>query len=198
MIHVIGESHAESFNGHTTYFVTHVIPSVTAYNLVEEHSTSDSRRKVKEVVNRIHPNETLLFVFGEIDCRVHIFNKYMQNECTIPLSQYISDTVKRYMQFLKELDRKIIVANIPPAGYELNVMNFPFFGSPKDRALISKTYNLMLKQKCDTEDIPFIDIFDKVVLPNGLANPEYLRDQVHFNHKAIELMQDELRRMKLI
>ena len=197
MIHIIGDSHAESFRGHIDVSI-HVIGRATAHNLIKDNSTTNSKHKTLALMNIIPKRDVVAFVLGEIDCRVHIYQKYMEKNQTITLEELIEKTVNRYISFLKQFkEHKIAVVTIPPAGYEGNAFRYPFFGSPKIRAYINKTYNEILIKICRTENISYVDIYDKIALPNGLAKPEYLRDQLHLNHRATRLIVEELKRLEL-
>ena len=197
MIHVIGESHAEIYRGVPKLFRSHVIPQATAHNLIEEHSTSDSNAKIKHILNVIPATAHIMFVMGEIDCRVRIYHRYIKEEKIKPLEHYIETTVDRYITYLKSLKRDVIVLTVPPAGY-YGAKEFPMYGSPETRAYVSKKFNEILLKRCEDEHITCIDIYDKVVLPNGLANPDYLKDHVHLNNKALQLIIEELKKKNLV
>ena len=197
MIHIIGESHAEIYRGVPKLFTTHVIPQATAHNLIEEHSTADSNAKIKHILKVIPPTAPVMFVMGEIDCRVRIYHRYIKEEKIKPLDHYIENTVDRYITYLQSLKREVIVLTVPPAGY-YGAKEFPMYGSPEIRAYVSKKFNEVLLKRCEEGNIAYIDVYDKVVLPNGLANPSYLKDHVHFNNNAIQLIIEELKKKNLV
>jgi lysophospholipase L1-like esterase len=198
MIHVIGDSHSESFRGYPG-FTVHFLGSATAHNLIKDNSITHSKQKTLAVMSKIPNNEVVLFVLGEIDCRLHIYQKYMDTNEAVPIEKLISTTVERYIGFLKQFkDHRVVVSTIPPAGYEEKRYEYPFYGSPKIRGYINKTFNEALREECSKAGTPCVDIYDKVVREDGLAKQEYLRDQVHFNYKAIALIVEELRRQKLM
>jgi len=192
VICVVGDSHAESFRG-VKGISTHIIGRATAYNLIKDNSTSKSKQKTAQLMKNIHDGSYALFTLGEIDCRVHIYHKYMSDGEVKPIEQYIQDTVDRYIEALKQYKGRIIVCTIPPAGYEGNSFKYPFYGTPEIRGYINKTFNIKLVEACKRNDIPYVDVFDKVVLPNNLAKKEYLKDEIHFNNKAISLILEELK-----
>ena len=193
MIHVIGESHAEEYRNYP-YFRVYIVPLATAHNLIEEKSTSESSQKIKQILKGIPEKDYIMFVLGEIDCRVHIYQIYEKEGETKPLETYIENTVNRYITYIKTLNRNVILQTVPPAGY-YDPNTYPFYGSAKDRAYINKTFNELLSKRCESENIPCVDIYDKVALPNGMANPEYLKDHVHLNLKATNLIVKRLREM---
>jgi len=198
MIHVIGDSHSQSFGGYPG-FTVHCIGSATAHNLMKDNSATQSRQKIITLMSIIPKNAVTLFVLGEIDCRIHIYQKYMENNEATPIEKLISTTVERYIGFLKQFkEHRRTTSTIPPAGYQGNIYSYPFYASPKIRGYINKTYNELLREECSRVNISCIDIYDKVVGEDGLAKQEYLRDQVHFNHKAIALIVEELKRQKLM
>ena len=197
MIHVIGESHAEIYGGFPNLFKSYIIPQATTHNLIEEHSTSNSNAKIKNILNMIPATDPIMFVVGEIDCRLRIYHRYIKEEKIKPLEQYIENTVDRYITYLLSLKREVAVLTVPPAGY-YGAKEYPMYGSPEIRAYVSKTFNEVLLKRCGDEHITFIDIYDKIVLPNGLANPDYLKDHVHLNNKALQLIIVELKKKNLI
>ena len=192
LIHVIGDSHAESFKGQREVRV-HVIGRATAYNLIKDNSTTNSKQKTLNVMSKIPKGDTVAFVLGEIDCRVHIYQKYLVKDKIISLETLIDNTINRYISFLTQFkEHRIVAVTIPPAGYEGNEFKYPFYGSPEIRAYINQTYNEKLIEACKKEKLSYVDIYDKIVLPNGLANTRYLRDKIHLNHSAIRLIITEL------
>ena len=192
MIHVFGDSHADGFNGHSGY-VAHIVGRCTAYNLINPNSTTQGGVKIGNIVSKLDAKHYLLFVFGEIDCRVHIYQKYMEHNQEHPLTKYITDTVTRYLDYVEQYKPRVIIGNIPPAGYEGNAFNYPFYGDPNIRAYINYKYNESLEKECNRRDIPFVSIYHETVLSDGLADKRYLRDSIHYNNKAVKLFTTKLR-----
>lgn len=192
MIHVFGDSHAEGFKGLPQYTV-HTIGRCTAYNLINPESTTQGGVKIKNIISKLDPKHWLLFIFGEIDCRVHIYQKYMEEEQGKPIQWYINETVNRYLDYVEQYKPRAIICTIPPAGYEGNVFKYPFYGSPRIRAYINYVYNKSLKREARKRDIPCVDVYTETVLVNGLADKKYLRDSIHYNHKAIKMIDMKLR-----
>ena len=72
IITVIGDSHSLLFQN--PLFKIKYIGPATAFKLGYKDSTTQSRKKIIKILNGISPSSTVLLVFGEIDCRLHIYN----------------------------------------------------------------------------------------------------------------------------
>lgn len=88
--------------------------SPTAWKLVEEGSNSLGRERLFSALRLLKPSQEMLLCYGEIDARAHLPRKYQQG---IPLEKCVADTVGRYAQVLKEMERfrgRVYVHGLPP------------------------------------------------------------------------------------
>lgn len=198
MIHVFGDSHSGSFHSCKGYIV-HTIGRCTAHNLICPSSSTQGKAKIDAILKTLPVDSKALFVFGEIDCRIHIYNKHMVDGAKYPLRHYIHWTVERYGQFLHYIKQcypvQVSVMAVPPANYEANEFHYPYYAPPHKRTYIYKTFNETLKRKCVNLDLPFIDVNSHVTLSNGFTDRRYMRDDVHLSHRAIPLVTAELQRL---
>jgi len=104
VLHVFGDSHSNLFFCHKNFLVHNVGPA-TAYNLINDSSSTKAKITIFKELNHIHFHEPILFIFGEIDCRIHIYNKYIINKSK-NLDYFIKVVVKRYISFLKDIQQK--------------------------------------------------------------------------------------------
>lgn len=193
--HVIGDSHTLCFQ-HESFIIHHIGPA-TAYRLNFEKSTIKSREKVLEIINKIYKNIpiNILFVFGELDTRIHI-NK-ISNEKNISKSLVIDETIKSYMNFLKFIKKEfplisVYVFNILPQGEEGNRYKFPFYANRQTRSKIAEEMNKKLKKSSSENKFKYIYIYDKLIDKDGNRIKKYVFDEVHFNRKIMPFVIDSL------
>jgi hypothetical protein len=74
-IYVIGDSHIGIFTRSSLFMVFHIGPA-TAYNLIKETSTIGSNEKIQKIISLMKKGDILIPVFGEIDCRIHIYYQF--------------------------------------------------------------------------------------------------------------------------
>lgn len=68
MIHTIGNSHLRMFSDNKQ-FELHTLGAATAHNLNKLKSTTDSNRKLFDIINNINrEHDSVILVLGEIDC----------------------------------------------------------------------------------------------------------------------------------
>ena len=97
----------------------------------------------------VKENDTVIFSFGEIDCRCHV-GKYPNNEEVIEklVSGYltaVNDNVKRFSSL------KTRVYKIPPPAEKNTTKDnpdYPFVCSDEERKKYVTTFNGFLRKKC--------------------------------------------------
>lgn len=186
--HVIGDSHSLNFI-HDAFIIHHVGPA-TAYKLNFEKSTTNSRKKVINILNKIYKNKpiSVIFVFGELDARIHIYKIYKEKNININI--LIKKTIESYMDFLNLIKKRfplinIYIFNVLPQGEEENVYKFSYYASMDKRRDIAENMNRLLVEHTRLNNIKFIDIYSKLIDRNGKRKKEYIFDDVHFNRKII-------------
>lgn len=190
MIHIIGDSHSHVFRCNK-FFIVHHVGAATAHNLMKEKSTTNSNRKLFNIIKKIGRKDIVILVFGEIDCRLHIYYQYKKNNEKIAMEKLISETINNYgtvMERLKLIGVNFLVLNIPPAGKQNNVFGFPYYAPPQIRSQIHKKFNKQLEAFCDKNDIRFINFYSKVVDDNGFILKKFTSDGIHFNHKIVDFV----------
>lgn len=195
IFYVIGDSHALCFQ-HEKFIIKHIGPA-TAYKLIFDKTTSMGKEKIIKYINKIYKNKpiNIIFVFGELDVRIHI-NKITKQR-NMSIDKAIEQTVVSYMDFLKYLKNKyaklsIYVFNVLPQGEQENIYNYPFYASRKKRSKIAERVNDSLKKYTNSNNFSFIYIYDKLVDKYGNRKKEYIFDDVHFNRKIISYILDKI------
>lgn len=190
---VVGDSHTRVFRRTKEYTVYHIGPA-TIFHLLSPISSNHSRDKFLKVLEKYRKGDKLLLVFGEIDCRIHIFHQYKKHGEQKALSYFIDASIERYGQvlsFLKERKIDPIVYNVVPAVIQENIYNYPHYGSRPVRAAIIIEFNEKLRMLCDNNNVPFIDISSYVADENGFIKPEFQSpDNAHLNDRVTPLLVD--------
>ncbi len=177
----IGDSHVLRFKGHP-YFTNHYeLIGATAYNMNKE----DGKGRVKtfKLLEGVDKNSFILFTLGEIDCRVHLVNKYIEDGILA-----INECVDNYISFLNNVREKgfkdiIVFAPIASTPFDVPVGGYPTNGSVIDRNHITTLFNQRLKEKCDSMGFVCIDInkylYESPYLPSKL----YYADKIHLKER---------------
>lgn len=196
LIHVIGDSHGKVYRW-KLLFIVHHLGAATAHNLAKESSTTGSNRKLFNIIDRIDRRDIVLLVFGEIDCRIHIYNQYKKNGENRAMTEFIDDTVSCYGAVLEKLrDRGVnfAVQGVPPATRVRNEYRYPFYATPEIHCQISAMFNERLKAACEKNGYPFIDVCSRSADEDGFMSKEYAADEIHLNGRIVNFVRADLRR----
>jgi hypothetical protein len=193
----VGDSHSlRCFEDHphiadsTTLFGYNKLDGKTAFNLIRHEKQV---RKIRQSLRDKH----LIFVFGEVDVRIHI--KYKAVQTNTPPEVLIRNTADRYTDYVRGLrDRgySIHVFNVVPTGnfstpealrWRKNLC-YPFLASREERTRYTEEMNSRLQEFCAGKDIPFIDIYRHLVDQNGRRKKELIYDFSHLNSKTADLV----------
>ena len=195
LIHVIGDSHVAPFRG-SMPFLAHHLGAATAYNLIKKDSSTRSNEKLFQIIGKLGKKDMAMLLFGEIDCRIHIYYQHKKSNGKHSVGELIDRTISNYGEVMAQLKQRGVnfcVHSISPATEVGNEYKYPFYGTPEIRSEINRTFNEKLKSFCDKNGYPFIDIYDRVADKNGLMLREYAGDDIHLNKKAVKLARAELR-----
>ncbi len=196
LVHVIGDSHAKVFRWRRP-FIVHPIGAATAHNLPKTGSTTSSNRKLFDAVSRIGPGDVAVLVFGEIDCRIHIYYQFKKNGERTSIGELIDDTVANYglvMDRLAGLGVRFAVHGVPPATRVRNQYRYPFYAPPEVHCRINALFNERLKALCDRKGYPYIDVHSRFADDDGFVLQEYAADEIHLNGRTVDHVRKELRR----
>ncbi len=198
MIHCIGDSPVYVFTGVDTIggndilldFKTYRLGPHTAYNAITKWDIIESFLK-----NSVKPSDSVMFCFGEIDCRVHL---QKQSELQKrPLEDVVSECVQRYFAVFekaKHYGHQLLAWNVPASSLNnVGYGEYSTYGNCKQRNEVISLFNKHLKRLCEKNGVIFISIFDKLVDDDGLTNPLYYMDSIHLSQRAMPLIQEVLR-----
>lgn len=191
IILVVGDSHTQAFK-YRYPFIVHHLGAATAYNLDKQNSTTSSREQLEVIISSIDPSrESILLVFGEIDCRIHIYNHYRILHKDVSIASLVKKTIKRYgsaMAKLKSKNIKFYVLSVAPAGSQSNVYNYKYYATFKQRAIIHKLFNAELQKYCHLHNYPYLDLYKEIVDDQGGIKSKYLLDELHINTKSVDIV----------
>ncbi len=190
MIHCIGDSHASVYSGQVEmqpiYPESHncIIPNIKSYRIgpATAYQLHTKMYIINHIIaNYVKENDFIMFLFGEVDCRVHLPKHKNVNEC-----------VTRYFNVINNY-KNIIVCGPIASSPDNRACEIPHIGTCIERNEITKEFNSLLKEICDNHNIPFITVLDEMLLDDGNTNPDYLADQLHASIKIIPLVQEKLK-----
>jgi len=143
-------------------------------------------------MTRIQEGETIVFCFGEIDCRCHVHKHITES---LSYTDIIDRIVNNYFDAIDLniiesgfTNLKVCVYNVvPPIEREKTVFenpDFPFLGSDNERKMYVLYFNAKLKEKCSEKGYIFVDIFDKYATEDGFMNTNLSDGNVHILDKT--------------
>lgn len=195
LIYVIGDSHAAIFKNKKLFIARH-IGAATMHNLAKENSSTKSGEKLFDIIGKINPKkDVVMLVFGEIDCRIHIYYQYEKQQRKFTIEELIDKTIANYggvLEKIRHMGIRFCVYGVPAAGAQENYYKYPFYGTPQIRSYITKEFNHRLKKFCQENGYAFIDIYPKVSDANGFLLKEFSADEVHLNDKVIGFVRKEI------
>jgi len=129
--------------------------------------------------------DTLIWSFGEIDCRCHVYKHV--NESTTYQS-IIDKMIDNYFEAIKlnlnKLSiklREVCVYNVVPPSRESDCpgIDTPYVGTDEERKLAYLYFNKILDKKCKENGYTFIDVYNKYVDEGGFLIRELSDGWVH-------------------
>lgn len=195
-VHVIGDSHTGVFRRQKP-FIVHWLGPATAYNLGSPGSTTRSYKKLRRILDHlVVEGDMVLMVFGEVDCRIHIYDEYVESGGRLSLEEVVDKTVYSYGEVLGELDGMGIdfhVASVTPGGTEGNVFGVRNYPPPDMRPVINRVFNERLGLYCREHGYSFFNVYPVVVDGEGFIKPEFRsKDGTHLNRKSVGLFRKTL------
>ena len=212
---VIGDSHSWAFAGvssHPKFFeygepvvsrnrvfqVNHMGPWL-AWALGEEAraqeviDTIQCRIDCRLEGSDVSSFEYIVLSFGEIDCRCHVVPRIAEkSNCLSSLDELsVGESILgRYTQFAAKLrgrfDIPVILHSAPlPTGGPIYNPEFPARGSFKDRFVIGRAFNDLMKLYCKRLGLGFIDI-TKDLLKGHRTRVSLYADNIHLDGVKVE------------
>jgi hypothetical protein len=177
-IHTVGDSH--SYNGWSGIIPHHVGPVLC-------YSFGKKRLELFDIRSfGMSDGDTLVFSFGEIDCRCHVY-KHLTETVTydVVIDEIINnyfETIKLHVNAAQIHFKNICVYNIPPPIERHNTWEnpeYPYLGTDEERKQYALYFNAKLKEKCIENGYVFFDVYDKYADENGYLIKALSDDNVH-------------------
>ena len=177
-IYTIGDSH--SFSGWPQGTNTNHIGPALCYNFGRENLKKCDIRNIN-----LKDGDSVIFCFGEIDCRCHVYkhvDEYTSYESVI------DDIVDSYMAAINinlaviQTKIKACVYNVVPPVRKSNTgenPEYPFLGTDEERKSYVLHFNKRLKSKCEEHGFIFFDIYDFYTDENGFLRKDMSDGSVH-------------------
>lgn len=144
------------------------------------------------------PYSVFIFVYGEIDCRIHI---HKQKQLGRDEDEIINKLVDNYLNTIAgciTVFHSIIVSCVPPpiSKYMTRIQNHSELplGSDADRIRYTKKMNKALKTKCAEKNFFFLDFYDYYSDGIGCLKYDLSDTNCHIdkNSKVLEVLNDLL------
>lgn len=202
MVYCIGDSHVTLFSGNNKIlpewpaghkdnvplFSTYFVGPRLAYNISTEKSIG--RRKIDSIISKIPKNSYIMFVFGEIDCRVHLIREAKKQKRNI--NEVVCECVDRYFILIKDFAQKgyspIVWCITPSTIFNLPNIELPTFRNWKERNNVTRIFNKQLNKLAKKQKYPVISIYNKLIDKNGRTNMNYFIDPIHLSTNALPLV----------
>jgi hypothetical protein len=197
MIHTFGDSHCGHMDGVNWRTIDIGIPIEThwigpktcaGFGINKLEMLDISKYGVKD-------GDTVVFSFGEVDCRAHI-HKNKNN-----FGKIIDKITENYLYAIKQNvdqfnDLKVIVMSIPPVARrdELNDNpEFPTLGTDKDRQMYVEYMNDNIRRLCGKFNYLYMDVYFCYMDEGGFLDPKLSDGNVHI--KDSKFMKEKLLRL---
>lgn len=185
-IHTIGDSHSSAGWKYCSNICSHHIGPVLAY------SFGIKKLKVCDIRNfNIKDDDTIIFCFGEIDCRCHII-KHVSIDNTykeiinLIINNYI-DAIKTNINTCEKKLKNVCIYNVPPTIPKHRLpnnhqANYPLLGTDEERKKYGLYFNECLKKKCKENNWIFFDIYYYYIDKNGFLEENHSDGNVHIKN----------------
>jgi len=186
-IHTFGDSHASIIHSgwkDCSNIKAHHLGPILCYSFGKENLNRCNIGKFD-----IKDNDSVVFCFGEIDCRCHI-HKHITNVKSYKM--IIDEIVHNYIHAIKinlkncEVKLKnICIYNVVPPVQKYNTIEnseYPYLGSDEERKNYVLYFNMCLKEKCEENNWIFFDVYNSYCDNNGYLSKKLSDRNVHIKN----------------
>lgn len=180
-IHTFGDSHSDyGWSG----VIKHHLGPLLCYTFGKE------KLSIFDIPNcNINHGDTVIFCFGEIDCRCHIYKhitdiKTYQDIIDNIIDNYF-ESIELNLIFLQIKLKNVCVYNVVPPIQKYNTLEnpeYPYLGSDEERKQYVLYFNKKLKEKCIENKYIFFDIYNNYIDENGFLRQELSDGNVHISN----------------
>jgi len=183
-IHTIGDSHSGYGWYGWTQIIQHHLGPVLCYSFGKEKLNRCDIRGFN-----IKDGDTIIFCFGEIDCRCHIHKHITE---TTTYQSIINNIIDNYFEaielnvFISQIKLKnVCVYNVVPPIQKYNISEnseYPHLGTDEERKQYILYFNKKIKEKCVEKKYIFFDVYDKYTDENGFLIKDLSDGGVHIGN----------------
>ena len=180
-IHTIGDSHSShGWSG----IVEHHIGPILCYSFGKEKLDRCDIRNFD-----IKDGDTIVFCFGEIDCRCHIHKHITE---AVSYQDIITEIVDNYFEaielnvYISQIKLKnVCVFNVVPTIQKYNTWEnpeHPFLGTDEERKQYALYFNKKIQEKCIEKEYIFFDVYNNYTDENGFLRKDLSDGNVHIGN----------------
>ena len=134
----------------------------------------------------VNEGDTVIFCFGEIDCRCHIHRFAEDSDYKSVIDFVVVKYFKKISIAVNEITNlKVAIYNVVPTVQKNTVREhpmYPFIGSDEERKKYVLYFNEKLKEKCLEYNYIFFDVYDKYTDENGFLNKSLSDGTLHIGN----------------
>ena len=187
MIYVFGDSHRARFVHYDNH--NNEVPRVKPLGRsgLTAHGVGGKPEYVAGELTWVKDDDVVLFVLGEVDCRVHFYHHHRVTGT--PIEELIDNTVERYGTTLCNLrGYQMAVLDVCPAVRQGNVYALEFYASREERARITMMFNQRLSKWCRENGLTLIKIHHLLSDDRGFLKREYEVGDAHVSEDTVEFV----------
>uniref|UniRef100_A0A6C0L920 Uncharacterized protein n=1 Tax=viral metagenome TaxID=1070528 RepID=A0A6C0L920_9ZZZZ len=177
VIHTFGDSHSFNGWGEITNLETHHLGPKLCFSIGRDGII------IKDGYN-VNNGDTVIFSFGEIDCRCHIHKHITE---TKNYKEIIDSIVNNYFIQIQDAvntfdNLRTVIYNVVPPIQKHNTnenKSYPYLGTDEERKSYVLYFNSKLKQTCIEYKFLFFDVYNKYIDSNGFLNKSFSDGNVH-------------------
>lgn len=133
--------------------------------------------------------DTVIFCFGEIDCRCHVHKHITESQ---DYKNIIDVIVKEYFEQIKRAvddfdELKTVIYNVVPPIQKHNTFenpSFPYLGTDEERQKYVRYFNEALRKKCIEYDFVYFDVYNDYIDENGYLEKTLSDGNVHIRESG--------------
>ena len=158
---------------------------VLAYNAAKMGGVNHCMEKVIFLMDNVFYNGAqVLCSFGEIDIRVHVWNRVYDRD----FKSVIDDIIDHYLCLISVLKKKYRLIIWGPVASQkdewFNNPNYPRSGTERERNIATHYFNTRLESICKSMNITFISIFSELIDEKYCTKEYYISDECHLSQRA--------------
>lgn len=177
-IHTFGDSHCEFGWGHVPNIQINSIGAKLCFSIGRDGiDITDKKYNVQN-------GDTVIFCFGEIDCRFHIHRHITEvNDYKSIIDSIVDNYFIKIKKAVEVFDNlKTAIYNVVPPVQRYNTHEnplAPYVGTDEERKSYVLYFNKKIQEKCIEYGFIFFNVYDKYTDSNGYLNKMYSDTNVH-------------------